>query len=163
MAGKGSKPGERRGGRRKGVKNKATIAREEAAKAHIAESLAKAKSAGKANPRLAIEEMYKAISIAEGLAGLMQPNIAKAGDGTLTVKGGDIKLFGEWFDRYFNCAKELAKYQVPQVKAVEAPTPPPDPQDLERRSRKRFGLRIFEGGRPPGPVVTLPVNGKATS
>jgi hypothetical protein len=155
--------GRKTGGKKKGTKNKATVAREEAARAQIAASLAKAKSIGKANPRFALDEMYKAISIAEGLAGLMQPNITKAGDGTLTVKGGDIKLFGEWFDRYFNCAKELAKYQVPQVKAVEAPTPLPDPQDLERRSRKRFGLRIFEGGRPPGPVVTLPVNGKATS
>jgi hypothetical protein len=155
--------GRKTGGKKKGTKNKATIAREEQARAQIAASLSKARSAGNVTPRIALDEMYKAVSIAEGLAGLLQPNVTKTPDGTLTIQGGDVKLFGEWFERYCNLIKELAKYQIPQVKPVEAPTPPPDPRDLEQKARKRFGLRIFEGGRPPAQVVPLPVNGKAPS
>jgi hypothetical protein len=158
MAGKGSKPGERRGGRQKGTPNKATLEREEKARQEIAEALKKAGTAK--TVRYAIDEMQKALVIAEGFAGLVQPTPIKDANGKLVkFEGGDVELFGTWFDKWFTCIKELAKYQTPQVKAIEAPTPPPDPQDLERRSRKRFGLRIFEGGRPPGPIPPT-ANGK---
>lgn len=145
--------GVRLGGRKKGTPNKATAAREELARAQIAESLEKAKAAGAASPRNALNEMYKAITIAEGMAGKFQPrDVVQDGNGKVTIVGGDIKLFKEWFGLYFDCAKELAKYQIPQIKAVDAPTPPPDPGELERTSRKRFGLRVFDGGREVEPL-----------
>lgn len=143
------------GGRAKGVKNKSTIQREELARAQIAQSLERAKKAGIASPRIAMDEMYKAITIAEGVAGKLQPkSIDQGADGKLIITGGDLKGFGEWFDRYTSCIKELMKYQCPPMKAVEAPTPPPDPADVERRARKRFGLRVFEGGKPIQPLAT---------
>lgn len=138
--------GVRYGGRSKGTKNKATVAREELAKAELAASLKKAKAAG-SDSKYAIHEMQKALKIAEDFAGKVQPNVQRAKGGAVRIIGGDAKLFGEWFDRWHTCLKELAKYQTPQMKAVEAPTPPPDPGELERKNRKRFGLRVFEGGR----------------
>lgn len=146
--------GKKSGGRTKGTPNKATAAREELARAQIAEALNKAKRVGKADPRLAIDELYKAIALAEGVAAKLQPqSIEQDANGKLTIKGGDLKGFGEWFDRYKDCIATLIKYQMPALKPIEAPTPPPDPADVERRSRKRFGLRVFEGGRQVQPMT----------
>lgn len=145
--------GKKSGGRVKGSVNKAKLAREELARAQIAESLAKAKASGHAEPKVALNELYKALAIAEGVAGRLQPTVIEQdANGKVTVKGGDLKGFGEWFDRYKDCISILIKYQQPMLKAIEAPTPPPDPADVERRSRKRFGLRVFEGGRQVQPL-----------
>lgn len=151
-----SQKGVRKGGRQKGAKNKATIAREEEAKAKIAAAM---KSADRsADPKLAMNEIYKALAIAEGVAGKLQPrSISSDPQGLLAVEGGDMKGFGEWFDRWVKCVELLAKYQIPAIKPIEVPAAPPDPSDLDRNSRKRFGLRIFEGGRP------LPTPDKAGS
>lgn len=143
---KKSRKGVRLGGRQKGTRNKATIAREELAKAELAASIRAAKASG-SDSKYAIHEMQKALKIAEDFAGKVQPNVNRTKAGIVRIVGGDAKLFGEWFDRWHTCLKELAKYQTPQMKAVEAPTPPPDPGELERKSRKRFGLRVFDGGR----------------
>ena len=156
----GSKKGERRGGRQKGTKNKATIAREEAARAEFEAAMkataSKTRGTG-VSPKLAMQEMYKAISIAEGVAGKLQPkDISQDVNGKLTITGGDLKAFGDWFDRWVKGLELLAKYQIPAIKPIEAPAPPPTPEELEQGSRKRFGLRIFEGGRP----LQQPVDGK---
>jgi hypothetical protein len=157
---RGPPKGVRIGGRQKGAKNKATIAKEAEARARIAESIGKAKTAK--NVYYAMDEMHKAISIAEELTLLLRPVITKDKNGKITSKGGDIKLCREWFGQYKDLIELLAKYQVPQVKPVEAPTPPPDPKDLEQKSRKRFGLRIFDGSRPPAPVVPFPTKSEAS-
>lgn len=148
----GSKKGERRGGRKKGTPNRATVQREELARAQIAESLAKAKKAGQADPKVALSELYKAIQIAEGMSGMVQPQVTRdEKTGVVSFKGGDAKLFGEWFDRWKDCITTLMKYQLPQIKAIDAPAPPPDPNKADG-PRRKFSLRVFDGGRQVKPL-----------
>lgn len=150
MANPNPKPLPGRGpGRPVGVKNKSTLAREELAKAQIAEAQAAARLASKTTggSKFAIHEMQKALSIAESFASACQPKLDQGEDGKPKFTGGDPKAFGEWFDRYFKVLTVLAEYQAPKMRAVDAPTPPPDASEEQRKAKKRFGLKIFEGGR----------------
>jgi hypothetical protein len=119
------------GGRPKGSKNKATILREMG----VAAEIDRARAEGRELPSAALERFMR---LAEATCLANRP--------TDTGKG-DWGKFGEWFDRAVYCTKELARYREPPIKAVEAPAPPPDPKDLDQKSRRRFGLRVFEGGR----------------
>jgi hypothetical protein len=142
--------------RPRGSLNRSTLAREAKAKADIAAALAKAKTAGRADPKAAMDEMYKAIAIAEGFAAKLRPrDIQQDQHGIITIMGGDINLFGAWFDRWHKCIELLAKYQLPPIKAMDAPTPPPDPEQSARDSKIVFGLRVFEGGKPVQPLQPL--------
>lgn len=130
------------GGKIKGSKNKTTIERELKAAGVI-------DAARKEGRELATSVLERLMKIAEGATGVNRPVTDKEiAEGKARNPDGDWGRFGEWFDRTAYCAKELAKYQSPQIRAVDAPAPPPDPQDVDRQSRKRFGLRVFEGGRP---------------
>lgn len=150
------KSGKKTGGRAKGVVNKATIERERARLAAAVETAKAVKAVG--GLKLGIAEMQKALVLAEGMARAYRPDITEK-DGKVTLTGGDAKLFRDWFESWFNVMKELTKYQAPTYKAVDAPTPPPDPAEMEQQRnappRKRLTLRIFEGGRlisgPPDP------------
>lgn len=134
--------GAKTGGRAKGTRNKATIERETKALAELAAGAKAAERRG--DTKLAISEMQKALVLAEGFAGKLKPEFTKDADGNIVVKDvGRFRLFGEWFDRWFNIQKELARYQSPQFRAVDAPTPPPDPGS----NVKTITLRVFEGGR----------------
>lgn len=130
----GARPG---GGRPKGSKNKATILREMG----VAQLIDQARQEGRELPSTALERFMK---LAEATFVANKPTE----DGK-----GDMALFGEWFDRAVYCAKELARYREPPIKAIDAPAPPPDPKDLEQSSRRKFGLRVFEGGRALDPTV----------
>jgi len=136
----GARPG---AGRRHGGKNRATIERE---------LKAVAETGNLQGRELAKDVLDRMMKLAEGAAGFHQPpspsEIQAAQAEGRQIPTGDWDRFGQWFDRIAYCAKELAKYQSPQIKAVDAPAPPPDPKDLEQKSRKRFGLRVFEGGKP---------------
>jgi hypothetical protein len=123
-----------------GSKNRSTIAREEQAKAEIARAIAKGKAAGKADPRSAMEEIYRLYAEAEAF-------------GRRHKK--PLKVFGEWFDRRVKLAELLAKYQLPPIKAMDIPAPPPDPSEIEQEAKIVFGLRVFEGGRPVDPMQML--------
>ena len=143
--------GQRFGGRIKGTKNRATIQREIEAAERVAQSRGKAKDA-------ALTVLERLMQVAEGAAGLTRPaSKREMAEGKAQNPDGDWELFGDWFDRAAFCAKELAKYQAPQIRAVEAPAPPPDPREVDAGNRRRFGLRVFEGGKPlmpPSDVAT---------
>jgi hypothetical protein len=150
--------GQRFGGRAKGTPNKATTAREEAARAQIAAAVRRSPAA--VDPRDARQEFYKLASIAEGFAAKFRPrDITQDQEGKLVIVGGDMKQFGEWFDRLKDVVFKMAEYQLPRYKAIEIPAPPPDPNASLEQPRKRFELRIFEGGRPITPMG----NGKDTA
>jgi hypothetical protein len=135
----GPRPG---GGRPKGQKNRATIERE----INAAQVIDRSRKEGR---DLAVTVLERLMNVAEGAAGLNRPTAARdLATGAKANPDGDWNRFGEWFDRTAYCAKELAKFQSPQIKAMEAPTPPPDPDAVDQKSRKRFGLRVFEGGKP---------------
>jgi hypothetical protein len=132
----GRRPGS---GRKKGGKNKATIVRE----TKQAEVIAQMIDSGKP---LAVTVLQKAMEFAEGAVAAFRPTLrADAAAGRQPNPDGSVEEFGKWFDRWIKVTSELATYQTAKVKAIDAPTAAP--QAGERR--KRFTLRVFEGGRPP--------------
>lgn len=147
--------GQRFGGRAKGTRNKSTIEREvraEAARLAAIEAARRAQNAG--TLVLATADLMRAAKIAEGFAVAFQPKITRdEATSKVTIAGGDVEQCGKWFDRWASTLKELAKYQTPAMKAVDAPTPPPDPN--QSQPVRTMTLRIFEGGRqikgPPMP------------
>ena len=151
----GAQPG---AGRPKGGKNKSTIERETLAAQRALEQAKAVQPFG--GTKLAIQEMQKALVLAEGMAKAYQPIMERDSEGKITLKGGDHVLFKEWTKIWIGIQSDLAKYQSPPMKAIEAPTPPPDPaaEDAARNAppRKRLTLRVFDGGRqvsgPPDPA-----------
>lgn len=131
--------GRKTGGRIKGKsRNKATILRETKA----AEVIAATIDSGKP---LAITVLQKAMEFAEGAVATYRPTMAKEIEaGAAKNPDGSAEEFGKWFDRWFKCIETMAKYQSPQIKAMEAPAPPPQPGS----NRRKFVLRVFEGGKP---------------
>jgi hypothetical protein len=93
--------------------------------------------------------MERLLGVAEGAAGATRPTRQQdINNGATPNLDGDWGRFHDFLKLTFDIDKELAKYQAPQVKPVDAPAPPPDPKQLEAGSRRRFGLRVFEGGKP---------------
>ena len=69
----------------------------------------------------------------------------------MTLTLGSWDLFGEWYDRLESTTVDiatlsdrLARYQSPQIRAVDAPTAAPE---LEEDEIQTIELRVFEGGR----------------
>jgi hypothetical protein len=142
----GTRPG---AGRPKGAKNKATIERE----LNVAAVIDRARKEGR---ELAVDVLERAMKTAEGATAMTKPvterekfEAAAKGIALQDNRDGSWELFGQWFDRWTYCADKLSKFQSPVIKAVEAPAPPPDPKQIEAGSRRKFGLRVFEGGKPP--------------
>ncbi len=137
----GPKKGQRFGGRKKGVPNKSTILRQQ----KQAEVIAAVVDSGKP---MALTVLQKAMEFAEGAVATFRPRTkGELLAGMPPNPDGDIEEFGKWFDRWLKCVTELAAYQSAKIKAMEAPTPPP----AAGSNRKRFTLRVFEGGRPNAP------------
>ena len=133
-------------GRKAGTKNRATVEREINAAAVI-------DRARKEGRQLAVDVLEKLMNLAEGAAAENRPTTEKEMTaGASQNPDGDWTRFGEWFDRTAYCAKELAKYQSPQIKAIEQPAPAPDLNAPRDQPRRRFGLRVFEGGKPLTPA-----------
>ena len=137
--------GQRSGGRKKGVPNKATLEKQ----INAAQVIDKARKEGR---DLAVTVLERLMNLAEGACGLNRPTPQRMIlQGDKQNPDGDWGRFGEWFDRTAYCAKELAKFQSPQIKAMEAPTPAPTMEEMEREQKegvKTFTLRVFEGGKP---------------
>lgn len=138
--------GRKTGGRIAGVsRNKAVIERE----INAAQVIDRARKEGR---DLAVTVLERLMNLAEGATGLNRPTPARdAAKGVQQNPDGDWDRFGQWFDRTAYCAKELAKYQSPQIKAMEAPTPAPDADEVERKGSRTFTLQVFEGGKPLQP------------
>ena len=137
----GGPRGPNKGGRPKGSKGKATMERE----LNAAQVIDRARKEGR---DLAVTVLERLMNIADDVTGLNRPT--QAGD--KENPDGDWDRFGAWFDRAAFCARALAKYQSPQIKAMDAPSAPPDALDLERDGAIVFRLRIFEDGKPlPAP------------
>ena len=133
--------GKRTGGRKKGTPNKATLERQ----INAAQAIDKARKEGR---DLAVTVLERLMNIAEGACGLNRPTPQRSIlQGEKQNPDGDWGRFGDWFDRTVYCAKELAKYQSPPIKAMEQPTAPPDPDEAERVGTRTFTLQVFEGGK----------------
>ena len=165
----GPAKGTRPAGRKLGTKNKATVARELQAAQQILQAQSKDHESALAVLSRLLADLDRFKQLAEGAASYHRPPTAEElaaaqeaedaiaeqeGREARTVSAGDWGLFGQWFDRTVSTAqaaavvaKELAKYQAPQIKAVDAPAPPPDIKAEGVMPKKRFTLTIFEGDR----------------
>jgi hypothetical protein len=75
-----------------------------------------------------------------------RPILDDAGDPVLEPRpNGNPAEFKDYGGLALACAKELAQYQSPKLKAIVVAAPAPEPQKGE--PVRRFGLRVFEGGR----------------
>lgn len=139
----GARPGERRGGRPKGGRNKSTIERlERAALDARGKEAEKAIIAGRATgTKLAKEVLEDFMHLFAGIAGTHQPYPP--------TQPQNVNYDEDKFERYakltIDTARELAKYQSPQFRAIVVA---PAPDANKGQERKRFTLTIFEGRRP---------------
>lgn len=136
----GKRPGS---GRKAGGKNKATVIRETKA----AEVIAATIDSGKP---LAVTVLQKMMEFAEGAVAAFKPTLAGEVAAGATPNGdGNVEEFGRWFDRWIRVTEALAAFQSPKIKPMEIPAAAPRPGE----NRRKFTLRVFEGGRPmPGPA-----------
>jgi hypothetical protein len=136
----GGKPkgGKREGaGRKAGKKNRLTVLRQ----TKQAEAIAQIVDSGKP---LAVTVLQKAMEFAEGAVAAYRPTMnSDIAAGKTKNPDGSPEEFGKWFDRWFKCIETMARYQTPTMRAIDAPTPPPD----AGTNKKRFTLRVFDGGR----------------
>jgi hypothetical protein len=123
----GSKPGERRGGRERGVPNKVTQERQLKAAREI-----EAAMTGRAPRPLAIARLEELLDISIGAMRAHQQvttemvEKAAATGKKITESRGDWDKFGDWFDRAAYVAGKIMKTQTPELKAVmlaAAPNP----------------------------------------
>lgn len=132
----GASPGERRGGRAKGTKNKATIARERAAAAIEAKearppnpgtaiTVREAARQVRSGSKLAIDVMAEFMMLFRGMAARYQPRYDGAGN---QITGNESK-FIEYAKLAVMTGDRLAPYQSPPIKAMPAPSPVPTPED----------------------------------
>src|SRR3974390_804639 len=133
-------------GRPVGSRNRLSIAREEAAKAEIARAVKAAAGRG-TEPRSALDDMYRISAEVEAITSLIRKRAVKQNGKGVVLNHEHLPAYGQWLDRKLKCAELLAKYQLPPIKAMDAPTPPPSQDEIERGSKVVFGLRVFEGNR----------------
>lgn len=158
---RGAKPGERRGGRAKGKKNRATIER-----AAVAEKLI-AEAAGKPGRALAKHRLEEFADMFGGLAGAFQP-IGTGPNKEVTAQ--DMELWGKsyrepLFEKYAKlaakCFSDVADYQSPKMGTVQVAAPPPDNRGPVT---KKFTIAIFDGqGRPAPRHIDVKPNSSVTS
>jgi hypothetical protein len=131
---RGSKLGERRGGRRQGSRSKATIERELLAQ----RMLQHAPVGAIQNARLGKETLEKFMTLFDDLAEHYRPMPENP--------RADESKFTKYATAACDCARALAPYQSPTYRAIVVSSPPPEQQKV-----KRFTLTIFD--RHNGPHV----------
>jgi hypothetical protein len=151
----GARPGERRGGRQKGTKNRTTIERELLdQRQYVAEHVyQRAKLRGH---KLAKETLDEFMIVFAAMATHYRPCL----DGTSVNPNQNEEKFERWARLVIDAAKALAPYQSPTFRAIVVAPPPPENKG---ETVKRFSLKIFEhpaqlpgsnghagnGGEPP--------------
>ena len=139
---RGAKPGERRGGRAKGKKNRATIERELLAERILNEN------SSKPGRKLGKEVLEEFTVMFGGLAGAFQPQPSVPGapitpaDLEAWSKGPKEPMFEKYAKLALKAAEALAQYQSPKFASVSVPAPPPPSTGAVR---KKFTVGIFDG------------------
>lgn len=129
--------GKRSGGRTKGTPNKATLEKQ----INAAQAIDKARREGR---DLAVTVLENLMNIALGATGLNRPTPkGQEGPNGQINQNGDWDRFGAWFDRTAYCATQLAKYQSPQIKAVDIPTAAPE---IAGHIDEDFTINVFDSG-----------------
>jgi hypothetical protein len=131
---RGARPGERRGGRVKGVPNRTTV--EKLEQARIAEQIAKAVGAQNgasstaakkilSSQKLAKDELAEVIPIIKSIVAHFQRQAMRATpEGGLEIVG-DLGDFKEWLKLFIDTSFKLADFQSPRFRAIVADVPAP--------------------------------------
>jgi hypothetical protein len=144
---RGSKPGERRGGRPKGGRNKTTLERALVAERVLKETQMTGRKLGK-------EVLEEFMNMFGGIAASFQPLPEIPGQ-SLTSRdikrwagGADEPLFEKYAKLALKAASELADFQSPRFAPVHVPAPPPESRGPTRR---KFTISIFDNQGRPAP------------
>lgn len=158
---KGSKPGERRGGRQKGMPNKATIQR-----AALAEKIL-AEQAGQPGRKLGKDLLEEFATMFAGLAASFQPVASIPGaplsaqDMETWAKSYREPLFEKYAKLAAKCANDFADFQSPRMGTVQVAAPAPESRG---QVRKKFTVGIFDGqGRPAPRQITVKPSSSTTA
>jgi hypothetical protein len=144
---RGSKPGERRGGRSKGGRNKTTLERAFVAERILKETQMTGRKLGK-------ELLEEFMNMFGGIAASFQPLPGVPGQ---PLTSQDMKRWGAstdepLFEKYaklaLKAASDLADFQSPKFAPIHAPAPPPENR---QPIRKKFTIRIFDHQGRPSP------------
>lgn len=126
MAGRGSAPGERRGGRVKGKANRVTEERLE--RERIArQAQTEVDKAYHAKVKLGKDVLEDYMMAFHGIAAHYQNQLANAVAGGKPPAAADLAAFKEWGTLVATTAKNLAEFQSPKFKAIAVMAPPPNP------------------------------------
>jgi hypothetical protein len=144
---RGSNPGERRGGRPKGGKNKATLERAVIAERIMNETQMTGRKLGK-------EVIEEFMNMFGGIAAAFQPQPAAQGQ-PLTPQdmkrwgaSADEPLFEKYAKLALKAANDLADFQSPKFAPVHAPAQPPENR---KPIREKFTISIFDHQGRPAP------------
>jgi hypothetical protein len=141
---RGSKPGERRGGRPKGGKNRATLERAVVAERIMNETQMAGRKLGK-------EVLEEFMILYSGLAGAFQPK--SAADIEAWSNSSKEAKFEKYSKLAMKAAHDLAEYQSPKLAAIHVAAPPPPAEGPRIR---KFTLSIFDHqGRPAPRHITV--------
>jgi hypothetical protein len=146
---RGSKPGERRGGRQKGSKNKATLEREDRARQDLLEQ-AKGIAASGRKIVIAKDELLDLIPVVKGTVAEFQRAAIADGQGLPGKALYDRQAwldFREWVGIYESICRHAAEFQSPRFKAIavavtpdpgaQQPTPMRDVTPTDKHGRER--------------------------
>lgn len=122
---RGSAPGERRGGRAKGVLNRKTIERQEVERLAAEQARDEMRKAQSQQKKLGKDILEDYMFAFHGLAARYQNNIATALQSGRDPNGDDVAAFKEWGTLTVETARHLARFQSPSFKAIAVVAPPP--------------------------------------
>jgi hypothetical protein len=132
---RGAAPGERRGGRAKGTRNKTTVERLE--RERVAERIAVAaghpgvgKAIAKAmdqNRKLAKEELEEAILSLKEAVAKFQEVADRAPPGSKNFRASDWSALKTWLELLIDTCVKLAEFQSPKFRIAVAAAPPSSP------------------------------------
>lgn len=125
MAGRGSAPGERRGGKQKGTPNRATTERLE--QERIArQAQAEVNKAYASKVKLGKEVLEDYMMAFHAVAATYQNKIAASLQRQAEPGKEDLASFKEWGGMVVETARRLAEFQSPKFKAIAVVAPPPN-------------------------------------
>lgn len=122
---RGSKPGERRGGRAKGVPNKKTREQRELQRIAAEQARDEVRKSHKPGKKLGKDLIEDYMMAFHGMAAMHQNNIASALQGGGSPAKADLDGFKEWGSMVVDAARRLAPFQSPTFKAIAVVAPPP--------------------------------------
>lgn len=124
MAGRGSAPGEHRGGRKKGKLNQATIDKAVRAEADVIRHEVSGK-------KLAKEVLEDYMFAFHAIAAVYQRSLVEAMQAGRLPNPGDVEKFKDWGTLVTKTAADLAKYQSPTFRAIAVTMPGPMPKGAD--------------------------------